>query len=311
MSISSVGNQSIANTVMDRPVRQSSQVQRCNCDDEATESSVRGGADEDTSIHYRGPHHGPEFRHEHGHGERHGHGGHGFGRFAMGMGSFLQDQMRAARREVIGEQIGSAVADLSSQVSDVLAATGQQEGVQAAQQRFEAAIQDVVDRYDNGEIGRRGAMAGFSDAYDELVNAVKTGIPVAEPDATGAADAAAAAPAADTAAVAAAVTEPGAETAGTDPAATVDAVPASATDAAGGADTGTSVVENLGQAFNSFLQTLRSDFEALGGMRTLFSPENRDMIRETFVNMYRELAGLDTAATTAAAADTNSVDQMA
>ena len=41
------------------------------------------------------------------------------------------------------------------------------------------------------------------------------------------------------------------------------------------------------------MQGLRSDFAALGGIRSFMSAENRDMIRETFVGLYRELAGLN------------------
>lgn len=223
----------------------------------------------------------------------HGHHGHGFGRFAMGMGNFIQDQMRAARREVASEQIGSAVAELSAQVSEVLGSAGQQDGLQAAQEGFSAALQDVVDRFDSGEIGRRRAMAGFRDAFEQFVSAVKSGAsgeaPVAETSAAASDSAEAAAVSTDAESVA-------------DADAGVDA------DADGDSVAGGSLVASLGQAFNTFVQTLRSDFEALGSMRSFLSAENRDKIHETFVNMYRELAGLDGAAADAVPAG---VDQLA
>jgi hypothetical protein len=83
---------------------------------------------------------------------------------------------------------------------------------------------------------------------------------------------------------------------------------------AGEADAGMAganpLVDSLGQAFNAFMQELRSDLAMLDGMRPSMSAENRDRITETFVDIYRELAGLDGGAADADPAS-GEVDQVA
>ncbi|MGB5538623.1 MAG: hypothetical protein WBO37_00845 [Gammaproteobacteria bacterium] len=245
---------------MDLPAAKGRHAHRMNSEAVAAEPSVRANADDESVTRAE--------KHDH-----HGHRGHGFGfgRYGMGMGHAIHEQMRAARREVASEQVAEAVADLTTKVAEVIGAAGQLDGMDTAQENFTAAVQDVVDRFDSGEIGRRSAMAGFRAAFEDLADAVRSGsaddAPVAEDDMP-----------VDILAVDASVVSAGAA----DP------------DAGGATDGGSgSLVESLGQVFNTFMQGLRSDFAALGGMRSFLSSENRDMIRETFVDLYRELAGLN------------------
>ncbi len=282
MHVSSVGSQQYSGAMMELPATRCHQGNRCSCEGEvaASSSKLETGGESNTRA---------ERQEHHGHREHHGHHGgrFGHGNFAMGMGRYINEQMHAARREVVGEQIGAAVSELTSKVAEVIGASGQQEGLDAVQEQFTAALQDVVDRFDNGEIGRRRAMAGFRAAYEDLVDAVR-------------ADSASQVPVAD------------AEIAAETDAAGVGSQPASeaeplAEDPAGGSSV--SLVENLGQVFNSFMQGLRSDFSALGGMQAFMSPENRDKILETFVGLYRELAGLN-AVETKTGAESTGIDQL-
>jgi hypothetical protein len=204
----------------------------------------------------------------------------------MGIGHFINEQMRDARREVAGEQIGEAAADLTTKVAEVIGTAGQTEGLGLAQENFAAAVQDVVDRFDSGEIGRRRAMAGFRAAFEDLVDAVRTGSAGDKPVVEEAVPA-----------------EMDAEDAGAVTPVEPEAV------AGESSNMGGPLVENLGQVFDSFMQGLRSDFAALGGVRSFMSPENRDKILETFVSLYRELAGLDTGEADAGA-ESAGVDQL-
>ncbi|HUT40060.1 MAG TPA: hypothetical protein VM011_01860 [Gammaproteobacteria bacterium] len=248
---------------MDLPAAKGRHVHRLNSEAVAAEPTVKANADDESVTRAE--------RHDHhGHDKHHGHRGHGFGfgRYGMGMGHAIHEQMRAARREVASEQVGEAVADLTTKVAEVIGAAGQLDGLDAAQENFTAAVQDVVDRFESGEIGRRSAMAGFRAAFEDLADVVRSGsaddTPVAENELSIEINAV--------------------------PADGGDLVAGEATDEESGSG---SLVENLGQVFNSFMQGLRSDFTALGGMRSFLSAENRDMIRETFVGLYRELAGLN------------------
>ena len=182
MSISSVGNHPYTGAVMDLPATKERHVHRLNSEAIAAEPSVKANAgDESVTRAERHDHHGHDRHHGH-HGNR-GHG-FGFGRYGMGMGHAIHEQMRAARREVASEQVGEAVADLTTKVAEVIGAAGQLDGMDTAQENFTAAVQDVVDRFDSGEIGRRGAMAGFRAAFEDLADAVRSGsadeTPVAE-----------------------------------------------------------------------------------------------------------------------------------
>ena len=268
---------------MDLPAAKGRHAHRMNSEAVAAEPSVRAHADDESVTR-------AEKHDHHGHDRHHGHRGHGFGfgRYGMGMGHAIHEQMRAARREVASEQVGEAVADLTTKVAEVIGAAGQLDGMDTAQENFTAAVQDVVDRFDSGEIGRRSAMAGFRAAFEDLADAVRSGsaddAPVAEDDVP-----------VDILAVDASVVSAGA----------ADPVAGEATDGDSG-----SLVESLGQVFNTFMQGLRSDFAALGGMRSFLSAENRDMIRETFVDLYRELAGLN-AGTAGVEKEAAGVDQLA
>jgi hypothetical protein len=220
-----------------------------------------------------------------GHQDHHGNG-FGHGHFAMGMGRFIHEQMRAARHDITGEQIGEAVADLTARVGEVIGAAEQTPGIAVAQENFTAAIQDVVERFDGGEIGRRRAMAGFRAAFEDLVSAVRPESEDTEPAVDEVVAVEAGAGGVNTAAVGEA------------------GLPA--TDETGG---GGSLVENLGQVFNSFMTGLRSDLAALPGMRTFMSTENRDKLFQTFVDLYRELAAGD-ATESGAASDPSGIDQL-
>ena len=280
MSISSVGNHpSYAGTLMELPVAKGRHGHRCSCGETAVEPAGNVGTGEETATRAE--------RHvHHGHGKHHGHRGQGFGFGRFGMEHLIHEQIRAARREVASEQIGDAVADLTTKVAELVGAAGQGEGLDAAQENFAAAVQDVVDRFDSGDIGRRRAMAGFRAAFEDLVDTVRTGSaeekPVAESEVPAEIDAG------NISTVSAG--EAG-EVAGESP------------------DEGGSLVENLGQLFNSFMEGLRSDLATLGGMRSFMSADNRDKIHETFVDLYRELAGLD-AGEAGVVAD-KAVDQLA
>jgi len=283
MGISSVGNHSYTGAMPAFSRTAVHRAQGCSCEDGTAASpgtvetgDVRAG---------RGEGHG---HHRHlGHRSSHD-GGSGYGHFAMGMGRFFREQMQAARREVTGEKIDAAVADLTAQVAGVIEDAGQSPDLAAAQESFSAAVQDVVDHFDSGDIGRRRAMAGFHAAFEDLVSAIR---PSSEGDAS-AVNAADVAGAADTG-----VADP------------VPAVAAVAV-AADGTGPGISLVDSLGDVFNSFLKGLRSDLAALDGMRTIMSPENRATVVKAFVDLYRELAGAD-AQQPGSSAAADGIDQLA
>jgi len=283
-------------------------VNQCQCDETAEASSGRtsgvaeGAArDEQVDRHHHRGHHG------------HFGDGSGYGPFPMGLGRFIGGQLRAARREVAGEQMTEAVAGLTTKVAEVIGAAGQPSGLDAAQESFTSALQNVVDRFESGDIGRRGALDGFRAVFEDLVSAVRTGPENAAPAAGEAATAAA------TAGDVTDETDTGTEATAGDAAEEVDtateaaAQPAATTDTevsvAQAAGTGGTLVENLGQAFNSFLQGLKSDFSLLGGMRSVMSPDNRDMIYQAFVDLYRELADQN-GQTADPTADPAGIDQM-
>lgn len=293
MSISSVGSYPYAGASMELLAAKGRQGHRCNCEEGVNDRSVKADnvdGEESVSRTEKGDHHGHERHHGH-----HGHG-FGFGRFGMGMGHFIHEQMRTARREVAGEQLGEAATELTAKVAEVIDAAGQQDGLDAAQEAFSAAIQDVIERFDSGEIDRRRAMAGFRAAFEDLVDAVRTGDTGETPVSDGEATIANGGLPVD---MAGEVTED----AGVVKAAEAE-VPAGEA-----AEEGGNLVENLGQVFNAFMQGLRSDFAALGGMRSFMSPENRDRILETFMGLYRELAGLD-AGDADVKAESAGVDQL-
>lgn len=283
MNISSVGQYAYAGVAMDAPVTKGHHGSRCGCDGEVAASAVSSGSPESREVRGESAEHAQ--RHHHGHGEGHGRHGHGFGfgHYAKGMGNYIAEQLRAARREVIGEQIGEAAAGLTEEVAGLIGASGQQDGLAAAQEAFNTAIQDTVERFSAGEIGRRRTMEEFSSAYGELVKAVS------------------AAPAGD-------VAEAGesAEAVAADADDTTGQADATAADAA---TANGSLAQSLGGVFNDFMQGLRSDFADAPGIRELMSPENRGRILEAFVGLYRELSGADNGVADAPAAS-GTVDQL-
>jgi len=283
MSVSSVGNHPFAGTIMELPGAKTHRGHQCSCIGTADVSPGTDDAGNGSIIRSEGRDDHLEQAEYH---DRHG-GGFGYGHFAMGMGHIIHGQMRAARRAVASEQIGAAAADLTVKMAEVIGAAGQPAGLDAAQKDFTAAVQDVVERFDSGEIGRRRALAGFRAAFEDLVGAVRSG-------SNG-----------DKSAVDEAVAVE-ADAEGVN--ATADG--AAETDAKDVADAGGSLVENIGQVFNSFMQGLRSDLAALTGMRTFMSPENRDRVFGAFAGLYRELAGLDGREAEVRAA-TPGVDQLA
>lgn len=274
MNISSVGQHAYAGVVRDAPVSKGHQGSHCGCDG--------GVAAPPESREVRGESPERADRHHHGHGEgheRHGNG-FGFGHYARGMDHFIQEQLRAARREVAGEQVAEAAAGLTGDVAGLIEASGRQDGLAAAQETFNTAIQDAVERFNSGEIGRHRTMAEFRAAYETLAEAVRAAPAEVMPDPeTPAADAASVDTTADTA------ENPVAE--------------------------GNALEQSLGQVFSDFMQGLRTDFAAATGMREFMSPENRSRILETFVELYRELAGADSTGTGDGATASGTVDQLA
>ncbi len=281
MSISSVGDHTYTGVMPAFSRPSDHRGQSCRCE-EVTAASP--GTVETSDVPAgRGEVHAHN-RHEGHHGS---HYGSGYGHFAMGMGRFMREQIQAARREVAGEQIGAAVADLTAQVAGVIGDAGQSPELVAAQESFSTALQGVVDQFDSGDIGRHRAMAGFRAAFEGLVSATR---PATEGDTPAVSEVVAGGP--DTG--------------------VVNSAPAGAADqvAADDSSTGVTLVENLGNVFNSFMQGLRTDLAALDGMRTIMSPENRDRVFNAFVDLYRELAGAGTQQSETPA-DAEVIDQVA
>lgn len=218
--------------------------------------------------------------------------GHFKGVAAVRLAINFHDELAARRLETGSAELGEAVEGLGNQVDEAL--TGlpeaitaeQQEGVELAEEQFNAAIRSTFEGFSEGEIDLANAQTGFQAAYDELLLAVKTVVPtdsaIPDVDADGIA-----------------------ATESAEVAENIDSVSATAgeVEQAGG-----TLLQALDTVFSNFMESLQSS-DAFT-MPEFTAPNGNGAAFEKFVSMYREIAG-STVSEAAVPETEDAIDQLA
>lgn len=207
--------------------------------------------------------------------------GHFKGVAAVRLGINFHEQLSGLDRESARTRVEAAAASLDEQMAGALeaypedASEAQVQLASEAQETFSHAIRTAVEGFRSGDSGQDDALAGMQTAFDDMLTALEASF---------------------------ATTDPATEDSAADD--TADALIAATNEAGGGGQAATGdVVEDtvagtdeylatLGQVFNSFLEGLQSDMDAINAIPEITPPKGNGAAFDKFMAMYREIAGV-------------------
>ena len=209
--------------------------------------------------------------------------GHFKGVAAVRLSINFQEQLSGLNQESARTRVEAAVADLDEQMAGALEAypdDASEAPVQLAseaRETFSLAIRTAVEEFRSGGSSQDDTLAGMQAAFDDMLTTLKASI---------------------------ATTDPVKEDSAVDDTADGLLAATSETDGAGQATTGDIAEEvvagadeylaTIGQVFNSFLEGLQSDMNAVNAIPEFTDPNGNSNAFDKFMAMYREIVGIAT-----------------
>jgi len=207
--------------------------------------------------------------------------GHFKGVAAVRLSINFHEQLSGLNRESAHTRVEAAAASLDEQMAGALeaypedASEAQVQLAAEARETFSHAIRTAVEGFRSGDSSQDDALAGMQTAFDDMLTALEASFVTTDPATEDSA-------ADDTAEALIAATN---EAGGGGQAMTGDVVE----DAVAGAD---EYLATLGRVFNSFLEGLQSDMDAVNAIPEFTAPKGNGAAFDKFMAMYREIVGI-------------------